>query len=216
MPYESQHSFGTPSFKIESDVEKQLLSLVVDGFEQWKNSGYESYNPHEDNSTIQIVRYMRKVRRLLGLQVRPEIQYEVPSDRMWQGEEHSSHAGTIDIAVVYDLCCDEAYLSIECKRLETSRHYNDYVNEGILRFIRGNYASKVQTGAMLGYVRQKQPSEVINSINSQIENVIDPSHILSPTTPIKWLDSVYTSEHTRTPPLPHFRLTHLLFPMPNI
>ena len=47
----------------------------------------------------------------------PRYQHVEPSDEMLEGQEDPIHAPRIDIVISWDLFAEDAYLSIECKRL---------------------------------------------------------------------------------------------------
>lgn len=68
----------------------------------------------------------------------------------------------------------ETYFAIEAKRLRVSlpsRFFSgsrEYVTEGIMRFITGQYAPFMQAGAMLGYVYDGKKEKARDDINGQI------------------------------------------------
>jgi len=75
-----------------------------------------------------------------------------------QDPEKSSPEGYIDILVSCEYG-SEVYFAIEAKRLRVrsakgkmDAGNDDYVNDGMMRFVRGQYAPYMETGAMLGYV----------------------------------------------------------------
>jgi hypothetical protein len=70
-----------------------------------------------------------------------------------------SPKGYIDIAVLFYVDREEVYLAYECKRLNVSSSgggrkslATEYVREGMMRFVRAQYAQALPFGAMLGYV----------------------------------------------------------------
>lgn len=81
-------------------------------------------------------------------------QQEIPSF----DQDADTPSGRIDILV----SCGkgfQVYFAIEAKRLRTIRKNgksvagnSEYVNEGMMRFVTGQYAPFMKTGAMLGYV----------------------------------------------------------------
>ena len=68
----------------------------------------------------------------------------------------------------WDLLTEDAYLSIECKRLAPDDLARLYVVCGIDRFVRGYYGAKAQSGAMVGYVVSGAPNAVLARMNGQV------------------------------------------------
>ena len=135
-----------------------------------------------------------------------------------QGHEDPAHARRIDMVVLWDLLTDDAYLSIECKRLAPDDLARLYVVEGIDRFVRGYYGAKAQSGAMVGYVICGTPNAVLGRVNGQVARAprMGSGHALIPANPVGWLNTVFASNHTRSSPFQTIRLTHLFFDMSGI
>ncbi len=95
-------------------------------------------------------------------------------------------SGRIDILV----SCGRGfhvYFAIEAKRLRiVSRKgksiagNSDYVNEGMMRFITGQYATFMESGAMLGYVFDGDIKKARSGINQYITNKIEELKLKSP------------------------------------
>ena len=109
--------------------------------------------PDENFITINLVNCLSKdpqVRRRFYV----EYQYE-PFGSMPEGAAYSK--GKIDMAVRWNND-REKYLAYECKRLNVVRNCirdpqsTQYVMNGLLRFITGQYAKNLPVGCMLGYV----------------------------------------------------------------
>jgi hypothetical protein len=67
--------------------------------------------------------------------------------------------GYLDIAILFFTASRKVYLAFECKRLNISDARGnrkslatEYVLEGMLRFVRAQYAKSFPVGAMIGYV----------------------------------------------------------------
>ena len=120
--------------------------------------------------------------------------------------------------VAWDILSDDAYLSIECKRLAPDDLARRYVVDGIAKFVRGYYGAKAQTGAMVGYVIRGTSSAVLKRVNAQVERApaMDSRHTLSLADPIGWLNTVFASNHPRSSPLQAIGITHLFFDMDGI
>lgn len=66
------------------------------------------------------------------------------------------------------------FFTVECKRLRVTtdsgfRHLtNEYVDEGLQRFVDGKYAADLSCGAMLGYVMDNQVALALASVRDEI------------------------------------------------
>ena len=222
MTPESQHfAFGSPAplaRAVSVDIENAVLRLVVDGFERWREGGFTRFGDYEDHYTVRLVACMKEIRRERNLAFVPRYQFVEPSDDMSQGQSDPARAPRIDIAIAWDTLTDEAYLSIECKRLAPDDLARRYVACGIHRFVRGYYGAKVQTGAMVGYIIQGSPDAVLGRVNDHVKRspAMGRMHTLRPRDPIEPLRTVFQSDHQRPDPFGTIRLTHLFFDVNGI
>jgi hypothetical protein len=117
----------------------------------------------------------------LDIRLQPEI-VSVDSDE-------NASAGKIDFVVSCGLGA-EIYFAIEAKRLRVrstsgkmDAGNDDYVNNGMMRFVTDQYAPFMKTGAMLGYVydgdTEKAYSGVAGYISSKVKELklIAPKHL---------------------------------------
>lgn len=137
---------------------------------EWPNSPRPSENPLENRITNRFVAHLQDVMRKQELPrfkfiCRPKLP-DVESD---------SESGEIDIQVDSHSCHPDAYLVIECKRLnvETDGGFasqaGEYIGDGGMGcFLSGQYPSGGNVGAMLGYVMTRTIQEAMNSINGQL------------------------------------------------
>ena len=214
-------AFGSPATlarEISPEIEKAVLQLVVDGFERWSVGGFKRVGDHEDHYTVRLVACMKEIRRERNMSLVPRYQHVEPSDRMLEGHEDPAHAPRIDMVVSWDLLTEDAYLSIECKRLAPDDLARLYVVCGIDRFVRGYYGAKAQSGAMVGYVLRGTPNAVLARVNGQVARApsMGSGHALIPASPIGWLSTVFASNHPRALPFQAIQLTHLFFDMNGI
>ena len=211
-------TLGSPALlahEIAPDIEKAILRFVVDGFERWKAEGLGSYDNLENHYTVRLVACMKKIKAEHDMPYMVRYQPVEPSDDMWEGQEDPAHARSPDIEILWDLFNDDAYLSIECKRLAPGNLARLYVVKGINRFVQGFYGAKSQSGAMIGYVVQGTPAESLERVNHHVSRNWDLGleQMLVTTDPIGWLSTVFASLHSRpSTPLP-IRLTHFFFDM---
>lgn len=216
-----QSTIGSPAplaREIAPEVEETILQLIVDGFERWRTGGFQRHRDNEDHYTVRLVRCMNDVRRERNLALVPRYQHVEPSDAMFEGGEDPAHAPRIDVTVSWDFLTDDAYFSIECKRLAPDDLARRYVTEGMIRFARGYYGAKARTGGMVGYIISGSPPAVLRRVNKHVDRSSDfgPGHTLSSASPIGSLKTVFTSSHTRPSPFPAIRITHLFFDLTGL
>ena len=199
-------------------IERAVLQLVVDGFEQWEMGGFTRYGDHEDHYTVRLVACMKQIRRERNMALVPRFQGVEPSDEMLEGREDPAHAPRIDMVVSWDVFADDAFLSIECKRLAPDDLARLYVVEGIARFVRGYYGGTDESGAMVGYIISGSPGAVLSRVNTHVgrAHTMGTSHTLKVADSIGWLNSVFASEHRRSSQFQPIRLTHLFFDMSGV
>ena len=204
--------------QVSSEIERAVLQLVVDGFERWKTGGFKRVGDQEDHFTVRLIACMKEIRRERNISLMPLYQYVEPSDEMLEGHKDPANAPRIDMVVSWGLLTDDAYFTIECKRLAPDDLARLYVVCGIDRFVRGYYGAKAQSGAMVGYVIRRTPSAALKRINSHVERTpyMGPNHTLMPTSAIGPLSAVFESNHRRLLPFQTIRLTHLFFDMSGI
>ena len=141
-PESRNFAFGSPvplAREVFGEIERTALQLVVDGFERWRIGGFERYGDHEDHYTVRLVACMKEVRRERNMAMMPRYQQVEPSDAMLIGCEDPTHSRRIDMVISWSLFNDDAYLSVECKRLAPDDLARRYVVEGIDRFVQGHY-----------------------------------------------------------------------------
>jgi hypothetical protein len=81
----------------------------------------------------------------------------------------------------------ETYFSIEAKRLRVrsakgkmDAGNDDYVNNGMMRFVTGQYAPFMTTGAMLGYVYDGDIKKACSGVAKYIDGKIEELKLMSP------------------------------------
>ena len=99
------------------------------------------------------------------------LQPEIPSP----DPDADTPAGRIDLCVSCGLG-HEVYFAVEAKRLRVCRPdgrvmFNgswEYVTDGMMRFVRGQYAPHMRAGAMLGYVFDGRLGEARSSVEESV------------------------------------------------
>lgn len=114
----------------------------------------------------------------LDIRLQPEI-VAVDSDK-------STPEGQIDFLVSCGLGA-EVYFAIEAKRLRVrstkgkmDAGNDDYVNDGMMRFVAGQYAPFMSTGAMLGYVYDGDIKKACAGVAGYIDGKINELKLMPP------------------------------------
>ncbi len=94
--------------------------------------------------------------------------------------------GYIDILVSCEFG-SEVYFAIEAKRLRVrstsgkmDAGNDDYVNNGMMRFVTGQYAPFMKTGAMLGYVYDGDTEKACSGVAGYISSKVKGLKLISP------------------------------------
>lgn len=128
--------------------------------------------------------------------------------------------GFIDFVIYFDLM-QENYIAYECKRLNVQFNSgfeslaDKYVDEGLMRYVKAQYAQEMPFGAMIGYVLDSNVPAALSVVKSQILKKKD--KLLSfdtPTTsdlPMVTFTSRFSSSHIRKHGV--IEVQHLLLPL---
>ncbi|MFH2058839.1 MAG: hypothetical protein ABIJ59_08055 [Pseudomonadota bacterium] len=114
----------------------------------------------------------------LSLHLQPELPPSEP--------DSDSPEGYVDILISRGYG-SETYFAIEAKRLRVrsvkgkmDAGNDDYVNEGMMRFVSGQYARFMTTGAMLGYVYDGDLQKAFSGVDRYIKAKIKELRLLRP------------------------------------
>jgi len=155
--------------------EREFESILVGITSCYKMMIEDSVSvPSNDENGIRdilLLNYLknRAIRRKVKL-INYRFDREIPED---------TTKGRVDIRIISknDFEIDEAYYTIECKRLDTNRTSGtsglngEYIKEGIMRFIAEYYSSYYGVNGMIGFVVERIdiPANIIN-INKLLRN----------------------------------------------
>jgi hypothetical protein len=125
--------------------------------------------------------------------------------------------GYLDIAVLFSAASRKLYMAFECKRLNVSYGSTrrrslatEYVLQGMMRFVRAQYAKNFPTDAMVGYVMDGDTSIAQSAITKRIKRYKRRLHCrmrdLKPGLP----PSAMITTHSRS--CGDIHLSHLLVP----
>jgi hypothetical protein len=161
---------GTPnlwSSAFPTGIIPQIVELVETSWETFDQ-------PKKKEIETRISRRFRchlvlRKNALRNLPVR--ITREDPEDDFEQGTEK----GRVDIRFVYAFNCrEDVYFAFECKRLHVpagKSHKSlatEYVKEGMMRFVTGQYASKLRHGGMIGYVMSGDIKKAVEKVKKSV------------------------------------------------
>ena len=149
----------------------------------------------------------------LSIYLEPEISHPDP--------DTDTPGGRIDFIVPSDYG-NQAYFAIEAKKLryfspggEFIPNSSEYINNGIMRFVVGQYSPYTQTGAMLGYVFDgdllKAQSGVSHLVGKKVDDLkmVDCQTLLA--SDILPIDSIHETYHRLNNR--RFTLYHLFIPV---
>ncbi len=189
---------GTLRFSIKASLVDnyrfRLVELVEESLTRWAACGWVRHSNCENDCNVQLYRFADQARRenpSLRL-FRVELDAALPSKEMLQGTMSTKTMPRPDLKIRMG----KTRVSVECKRLGThGGHPREYVDNGIARFVTGNYAGSHGFGLMVGYVQKGSPVDLVCKINKRVRNHDDmgEDHCLSPQSP-----SRYKSTHNRS------------------
>jgi len=137
---------------------------------EWPKVTRPDANPLENRITNRFVGHLRMVMRK---QDRPHLRFDCRPKLTSASED--SEVGEIDIQVTSYSPHPDAFLVIECKRLNTENASGfqsgagEYVGkQGMGRFISKQYESGGDVGVMLGYVMTRTIDDAMQSIDTQL------------------------------------------------
>jgi len=205
------YSYGDPSDLAQQIGEEgisYLLGIVCDAYQRL----YEKHNikqkMSEDEITEELFVEVEFVwsRSSITETIRPMCQ---KGDRT-----HAKIKGrppTIDFCF-RDSWVGEAFFGFECKLLVEgdTTLCNEYVENGLCRFLSGRYCAHGSAGSLIGYVKLGNLSTIIQDIKVRVDtrNLLKAMALASP---IGTFQNHYVSVHSREMQLPPFCVHHLFF-----
>lgn len=190
------------------DGVKILLELMRDAYFDLQNEKKDFIAMGENEITEEwVVQVMQRWRKSM-----------VPSSIIPIHEKQDrSSAGRRGRPPTIDFCFRDqwdkkSYFGAECKLVEANNKglCDEYVDEGMKRYIIGKYNPKHQEGAMIGYVRQTSCSAVVDEICVRV-SVFESGVELEKSQELLPFDEYYLSTHQKLKSATTFRIHHLLF-----
>lgn len=197
--------------KTRRSAELAVKRLTESAFLSWADEGLTRYNDREASFTVMLYSScLRILQEEAGRYPLVRVEYEAPqpTEAMLHGLEDVSRAPRPDLKIVFGI----AEIRLEAKLLKlAARFANEYVNNGMMRFIDGRYSSTHSIpGFMFGYVLEgalEVSLERVNDVISRHPNMADDEQLNHPSYPEPRM-LVTESLHK-----PELRLVHYMFDM---
>ncbi len=146
----------------------RILDLVSDS---WATFEKPSGRDHEVPITRRFKHALKQAKDYRRLPIR--IEREPAEDDPVTGEE----LGRIDLKFLPAMSAlEEVYFAFECKRLNILENGSrrtlapEYVTEGMMRFVSGQYGGLMQHGGMIGYVLDGRGDEALRLVEDNISS----------------------------------------------
>jgi len=156
----------------------RVLDLVT---QTWDSFAKPGLFDHEVPITRRFKHALKQAKNLRKLPVR--IEREPAEDDPATGNE----LGRIDLKFLPAVSAlEEVYFAFECKRLNAVQDGTrrslapEYVAEGMMRFVTGQYASSVHQGGMIGYVLDGQCDEAIGLVEQNVNSRVSELRMTTP------------------------------------
>jgi hypothetical protein len=196
------------------DQVPDILALVV---ETWNSLPSPAANELEDPVTNRLCAALQRCPN------REEYLFRIQPQSVILEPDAGIELGRLDIAFLPFVPSDEIYFCLECKRLNVRGgdgvrpYYAQYVRNGMLRFVSGQYAGAVRHGGMLGYVLNGDVPGAIAGVEDNIRNMrqalgMEPPGGFQPSSIRPADDQARETRHSRAHNQDPFTLSHLFMP----
>ncbi len=199
-----------------------IVKLTIQAYRSFASSRTARADWEEDVFSLNIEDHLRPIahQHPQNFQVRSRVPVHTPE--MLAGEESPKKAKEIDIQVWGGQWGQDhkVYFAWECKLIADRQKHdgkdliNEYVKNGMFRFLDGYYSAHVPNAGMLGYVLTGEVTAIVGQINdsmlsAQRERKLEKSDKLSRGQPVDAFIDLYVSSHTRVADRSSIRLHHL-------
>lgn len=161
-------SLGSPEEWVDF-IETQVPAILALVIETWETMPPPAGDEREDVVSEALCRALRQSRNRCDLPFRIDTQL-VELDPA-AGEDQ----GRLDIVFSPPYPRESIYFALECKRLNVRNAngapragFAEYIRFGMLRFVRGQYASAVRQGGMIGFVLN---GDIVGAISGVERNI---------------------------------------------
>ncbi len=188
-----------------------VLKLTVEAYQAMRRENVVQRNWEENIFTLQLEDYLRPIAYDNEFPIFVRVREKVHTPEMRAGQQATIEAQEIDMSMFpsWERSYYQRRFVWEAKKVgdkrvdrKYSRLNSEYVNEGIYRFIRGEYASGLNDAGMLGYVLAGRVCNIVGDINASMGNIhknppLSKSNHLQEATPIGDFEDIYFSNHMR-------------------
>ena len=182
-----------------------LLGMFCEAFNELRGSGKVTPNKIETEITEELYYYLQMVWFDKGTKSL------VPVHEKSHGKKVHGRGKTPTIDLCFRGWESEIYFGAECKILEDKNHrYEYYIDEGICRYISGDYSYKCPTGVMIGYIITGDTLKIINELKNRVDKLPNSSK-MDISSPINGFTEHYESIHKRIIGVSPFDIHHLFF-----
>ena len=205
------------------DFVECVLELTIEAYRTMHSEHVVQRDWHEDVFTLWLgYDYLRPIAFDNESSIRVNVRQKRHTKDKKTGDQATIEAKEIDMSLsgVWEIDYHEKHFVWEAKKVgdkrvdqQYSRLNSEYVNEGIYRFIRGEYANGLDDAGMLGYVLAGSVSNIVDDINASMGNIrknppLPKSDHLKEAIPIDDFEDIYRSNHVRMDRT-YIRLHHL-------
>ena len=213
-----------PAAILDPELRARLLSrhledafkLLADALHRWRASSFRRFSDRETSCTVRVYGCMEE---LLDEEVSDDPQVFPLYDLVRLTRDHLDGYANPDSAKRPDLTLAlggnrRHRIYVECKRLGLGATARQYVDDGLMRFVRAKYPTHEGRGAMIGYVQSRTIAERVGEINGHIEShaELGPADCLVAQQPLGPIADVHESSHHSTAD-EDLRLSHLFVDM---
>jgi hypothetical protein len=188
-----------------------IIRLVI---ASWEGMSAPAADAKEDKISEDLCRMLRQNRSAR------ELPFQIFTQQVELDPAAGEDLGRLDISFHPHVPSEDIYFCLECKRLNVMRggqvrsYASEYVTFGVVRFVSGQYASKVRQGAMLAYVLDGNTTQAIRNVESNLTARhaalgMEPPGAFGPSTILACDHRVKETRHRRSHETGSFCLHHL-------
>lgn len=209
--FEESYKVGNPydlAVKIGEDGITKLLGLVCAAYDTLYKHDIVKSGMSEDEITEELFKEIQIVWRVSSI---PQTIVPINQKIDKTNAKDRGRPPTIDFCF-RDRWVREAFFGFECKLLAegNDRLYEEYIKNGLYRFIEGKYCAKGSAGSLIGYVNSGSVDAIVKEVKSRVdkERILKDMALASS---ISAFQEHYVSIHSRDKGLPQFCVHHLFF-----
>jgi hypothetical protein len=151
---------------LDEGLVPRILEVILEAWTTFSQTSELTSESWEVQLTQDFLPVLKRGKDRAKLPVR--IDREVPLD-----DAEGNELGRLDLKFIPMTPHDDVYLTFECKRLHVLSGgwrslANEYVTEGMMRFVTSQYAGTHRHGGMLGYVLDGDSSGAMRSVDEKI------------------------------------------------